>query len=155
ATWRAQSWVSALASGPAISRASVSTSSDNAGLEQTGRLSAWRREFLAARARPSAVFGPVLACAFARLALILWSLVKPRFFLGLASSRSLQIRRPQFLARSVAAFRRGPPDAARSRAGWRCDGPRRWWLGDRSARYCRGAWRVCRPRGRLCSRRLG
>jgi hypothetical protein len=54
--------------------------SDNARLEQTGRLSAWRSAFLAARARPSAVFGPVLACAFARLALILWSLVKPRFF---------------------------------------------------------------------------
>ena len=36
-----------------------------------------------------AVFGPVLARAFARLALILRSLVKPRFFLWLASSRSL------------------------------------------------------------------
>src|SRR6476619_6812575 len=113
------------ARGPEISRASVSTSSDNARLEQTGRLSAWRSAFLAARARPSAVFGPVLACAFARLALILWSLVKRRFFLRLASARSLQTRRPRFLARSVAAFRRGPPDAARSRAGWRCGGSRR------------------------------
>jgi len=47
-----ESWVSALAPGPAISRASVSTSSDNAGLEQTGRLSEWRSAFLAARARP-------------------------------------------------------------------------------------------------------
>src|SRR6476619_1269722 len=77
ATWRARSWVSALAPGPAISRASVSTSSDNAGLEQTGRLSAWRSAFLAARARPWAVLGPVLARAFARLALILRSLVQP------------------------------------------------------------------------------
>src|SRR5262249_2729608 len=98
--------------------------SDNAGLEQTGRLSPWRSAFLAARARPSAVFGPVLASAFARLALILWSLVKPRFFLGLASSRSLQIRCPRFPARSVAAIGRGLPDAARSRAGWRCGGSR-------------------------------
>ena len=72
-----------------ISCASVSTSLDNAVLEQTGRLSAWRSEFLAARARPWAVLGPELARAFARLALILRSLVKPRFFLGLASSRSL------------------------------------------------------------------
>ena len=43
-----------------------------------GRLSPWRSAFLAVRARPLSVFGPVLACAFARLALILWSLVKPR-----------------------------------------------------------------------------
>src|SRR6187431_2359172 len=68
-----------LARGPAISRASVSTSSDNAGLEQTGMLRAWRSAFLAVRARPWAVLGPVLARAFARLALILRSLVKPRF----------------------------------------------------------------------------
>src|SRR3954463_13070346 len=101
ATWRARACVSALALAPAISRVSVSTSSDNAGLEQTGRLSAWRSEFLAARARPWAVLGPELARAFARLALILRSLVKPRFFLRLASSRSLQTRRPRFLARSV------------------------------------------------------
>ena len=73
------------------------------------------------------VFGPVLARAFARLALILRSLVKPRFFLWLASSRSLQTRRPRPLARSVAVFRRAPPDADRSRAGWRCGGSRRWW----------------------------
>ena len=45
--------------------------------------------FLAERARPWVVCGPVLARAFARLALILRSLVKPRFFLWLASSRSL------------------------------------------------------------------
>ena len=57
--WRARSCVSALAQGLAISLVSVSTSSDNAGLEQTGRLSAWRSAFLAARARPSAVLGPV------------------------------------------------------------------------------------------------
>ena len=57
ATRRASSMVSALAPGPAISRASVSTSSDNAGLEQTGRLSPWRSAFLAARARPWAVSG--------------------------------------------------------------------------------------------------
>jgi hypothetical protein len=54
-------------------------------LEQTGRLSAWRSAFLAARARPLAVFGPVLACAFARLALILWSLVNHVFSLGCCS----------------------------------------------------------------------
>ena len=65
------------------------TSSDKAGSEQTGRLNPWRNAFRAARARPRAVFGPVLARAFARLALILRSLVKPRFFLWLASSRSL------------------------------------------------------------------
>ena len=47
-----------------------------AGSEQTGRLNPWRSAFRAARARPRAVFGPVLARAFARLALILRSLVK-------------------------------------------------------------------------------
>jgi len=75
--------------GPAISRASASTSSDTAGLEQAGRLNPWRRAFLATRARPRAVCGPVLARAFARLALILRSLVKPRFFLWLAWPRLL------------------------------------------------------------------
>ena len=45
------------------------------------RLNPWRSAFRAARARPRAVFGPVLARAFTRLALILRSLVKPHFFL--------------------------------------------------------------------------
>src|SRR6516225_222402 len=69
--------------GPAISRASASTSSDTAGLEQAGRLNPWRRAFLATRARPRAVCGPVLARAFARFALIFRSLVKLRFLLWL------------------------------------------------------------------------
>src|SRR5438128_231464 len=89
--------------------------------------------------------GPVLARAFARLALILRSLVKPHFFLWLASSRSLQTHRPGSLARSVAVFRREPPDADRSRAGYHCGGFRQSWLGVRSARYGRVARRVHRP----------
>jgi hypothetical protein len=39
AIWRANAMLIASASGPAILRASVSTSSDNTGSEQTGRLS--------------------------------------------------------------------------------------------------------------------
>src|SRR5271166_6958550 len=45
------------------------------GSEQTGRLGPWRSAFSEARARPGVVFGPVLARAFARLALILRALV--------------------------------------------------------------------------------
>src|SRR5262249_19280290 len=121
---------------------------DNAGLEQTGRLSAWRSAFLAARARPRVVRGPVLARAFARLALILRSLVKPRFFLRLAArglTRRPRTRRPRSLARCVAALRRGPRDAGRSRAGRRCGGSRRRRLGGRSARSRRFSRRVPWP----------
>lgn len=45
-----------------------------------GRLKPWRKWFRATRARPCAVFGPVLARAFSRLALILRSLVKQHLF---------------------------------------------------------------------------
>ena len=62
--------------------------SDNPGSESTGRLSAWRSEFRAERALPCLVFGPVLARALARFALILRMLVTPHFFLWLESSRS-------------------------------------------------------------------
>ena len=58
-------------------------------MEQTERLSAWRSAFLAARARPRVVCGPVLASAFVRLALILRSLVTPHFPLRLAAARVL------------------------------------------------------------------
>src|SRR5262249_2573140 len=129
---------SALAWGPAIARASVSTSSDKVGSEQTGKLNPWRRAFRQARARPCAVFGPVLARAFARLALILRSLVKLHLLSWLASSRSLLTRGPRSLARAVATFRRGPPDADRSRADWRRGGAQRPWSGGRFARYSRG-----------------
>ena len=63
---------------PAISRASASTCSDNTGSEQTGKLNPCRRALRAARARPYRVRGPVLAREFARLTLILSSLVKPQ-----------------------------------------------------------------------------
>src|SRR5262249_24785243 len=43
------------------------------------RLKPWRKAFLVERARPCWVFGPVLARAFARLVLILRSLVKGSF----------------------------------------------------------------------------
>jgi hypothetical protein len=59
ATRRASSWVATLAPGPAISPASVSTSSDEAGMERAGRLSPWRSAFLAARAPPRVVCVPV------------------------------------------------------------------------------------------------
>src|SRR5262249_18660866 len=108
-------------------------------MEQTGRLSAWRSAFLAARARPRVVRGPVLARAFARLAVILRSLVKPRF-LRLAAAQELtrrpRTRRPRSLARGVAAFRREPRDAGPSRAGRHCGGGRRGGGGGRSARGC-------------------
>src|SRR5262249_28839075 len=107
-------------------------------MEQTGTLRAWRSAFLGARARPRVVCGPVLARALARLALILRSLVKPRFFLRLAAARALtrrpQSRRSRSLARAVAAFRRRPHDARRSRAERRCGGSRRWRPDGRSAR---------------------
>jgi hypothetical protein len=78
ATRRASSWISAAASGPAISRASTSTSSDKAGSEWMGRLSPWRSALRAERAREFAVFGPVLARALARFAAILRALVTTR-----------------------------------------------------------------------------
>src|SRR5262249_60869042 len=108
-------------------------------MEQTGRLSAWRSAFLAARLRPPVVRGPVLARALARLALIFRSLVKPRFFLRLAAARALTRRprshRPQSRARCVAAFRRGPRGADQSRAGRRCGGARRRGGGGRAAPF--------------------
>jgi hypothetical protein len=45
------------------------------GAECMGTLNAWRSALVADLARPCAVFGPVLARAFARLALILDALV--------------------------------------------------------------------------------
>jgi hypothetical protein len=58
-------------------------------VERMGRLNPWRSAFLEEAARPRAVFGPVLARAFARLARIFRSLVTPRFFSFLVSSRLL------------------------------------------------------------------
>jgi hypothetical protein len=72
---RASSRISEVAPAPAISRASGSTCSDKAGLKRTGRLSPWRRAFLAEWALPGAVFGPVLARAFARFAFVLPTLI--------------------------------------------------------------------------------
>jgi hypothetical protein len=46
--------------------------------EQTDTLKAWRSAFRAVRARPSAVFGPVLARALARFASILRVLTQDR-----------------------------------------------------------------------------
>ena len=68
----------AFASPPAIARASASTSSANTGSEQTGKLNPCRSALRAARQRPYRVRGPVLARKFARLALVLSSLLKPR-----------------------------------------------------------------------------
>src|SRR5262249_58029634 len=118
---------------------------DKAAIDQRGRLSAWRSALLAARARPRVVRGPVLARAFARLAVILRSLVKPRF-LRLAAAQELtrrpRTRRPRSLARGVAAFRRGPRDAGPSRAGRHCGGSRRWGAGGRSPPFCRFSFGV-------------
>jgi hypothetical protein len=60
ATRRASSWISGPASAPAIWRASAATSCESIGSERTGR------SFLAERALPPAVFGPVLDRALAR-----------------------------------------------------------------------------------------
>jgi hypothetical protein len=60
----------AIGASPAICRANTPTSSDNAGSEMTGRLKPCRRAFCAACALPRSVFGPVLACAFARFELL-------------------------------------------------------------------------------------
>src|SRR5262249_54957646 len=46
--------------------ASAATSRESVGSERTGRLSPWRSRFLADRALPLAVFGPVLNRALAR-----------------------------------------------------------------------------------------
>ena len=54
--------------------------------------------FFAELARPRKVFGPVLARAFARLAFILRSLVKPRPSRRLAPSQSLAVRRRRSFA---------------------------------------------------------
>src|SRR5207244_12441428 len=103
---------SAISSYPAISRASASTSSDQVGSEQTGRLKSCRRAFRAERVRPCAVFGPALACALARLARILRSLVA---FKGLSllwlAARAIYAPARRALARSAAVVRRGRADA--------------------------------------------
>src|SRR6516164_5502629 len=119
---------------PAISRASASTSSDKARAEWIDKLKPWRSAFLAARARARAVFGPVLAREFARFALILRSLVMPRFLLPV-SYRGLRIR-PRFLAFGAGALHRGLHDADRSREACHCGDFRRWRSGDRIAQYC-------------------
>ena len=118
ATRRARSSTSALAPGPAISKARISTSSDKAKSSRTDRLSPWRNAFCAERARPLAVFGPVLARAFARLARILDALVTPSSFDRFHFD---DLYRPPRSARWSAA-RAGPaiPDGDRSRAAWRC-----------------------------------
>jgi len=67
ATRRAHSTISSFAPGPAIERASASTSGAAA---PSGRAAAnpWRSAFRDERARPNAVFGPRLLRALARLA---------------------------------------------------------------------------------------
>jgi hypothetical protein len=75
---RASSWISRLASGPAISRASASTSSENLGYDRIGILSPCRRAFLAERALPPAVFGPVQR-AFGEFDFILRALLTAHF----------------------------------------------------------------------------
>src|SRR5262245_25222138 len=118
----ASSWSSALALGPAISHASSSTSCEDTGSERTGRLSPWRCAFLVERALPAAVFGPVLACALARFALILRSLVTRHSFLRpIACHRWLEFRHARAGARSPAACERAWPDGGRSRAKQRCE----------------------------------
>src|SRR6516164_3653255 len=127
---------STLASVPTISRASASTSSDKNGSEETGKLNAWRSAFRVACERPRAVFGPVLARALARLALILRSLVTWRSLLPPASSRPLRTR-PQLLAPAAAALHRAPRDADRFHGAWHCGESQPLWLSDRSARSYR------------------
>jgi hypothetical protein len=65
-----------LASVPAISRASASTSSDKAGSEETGRLNPWRSAFRAARAGPRAVFRTSAGPLVDRFPLVLGILVR-------------------------------------------------------------------------------
>src|SRR5262245_986976 len=97
--------------------ASSSTSCEDTGSERTGRLNPWRRAFLVERALPSAVFGPVLACALVRFALILRSLVKLHSFLRpIACHRRLEYQRARAGARSPAACWQALPDDGRSRA---------------------------------------
>src|SRR5262249_60966977 len=86
---RASSRISGVAPAPAMSRATGATSSDKAGLERTGRLSPWRRAFLAEWALPQAAFGPVLARAFARFAFVLPALIMRHFSFWLVWSRRL------------------------------------------------------------------
>ena len=78
ATRRANSRTSALASGPAISRASASISSGKNGIRKKPARSTRGEAHSAPCGRgPGAVFGPVLACALARFALILRGLDTP------------------------------------------------------------------------------
>src|SRR6516162_5725613 len=142
--WRASSCISASAFVPIIFRVSFSTSADKAGSKETDRLKAWRSALRAACERPCVVFGPVLARALARLALILRSLVTRRSLFPPASSQSLRTRL-QLLAPAAAAPHSARHDADRSHGAWRCDGSRRSWLGDRSARYCPGPRPVPSP----------
>ena len=88
---RASSWISGWGSVPAISRASASASSDKVGTELMERVNAWRSPFRATTARPRVVFGPALARAFTRLALILAVARQAAFFpsISLISSASI------------------------------------------------------------------
>src|SRR5215467_166987 len=115
----ANSCNSALASVPAISRASTCSASDKTGSKEAGRLKPWRSAFRAACERPGAVFGPVLARALARLALTLRSLVTQRSLLPPASSRPLRTRR-QLLTPAAALLHSAPHDADRFHGAWHC-----------------------------------
>src|SRR5262249_4693614 len=108
---RANSWVSALAPGLAI-RA-----------QAFGKLNPWRRAFGAVRVRPRAVFGPVLARAFLRLALILRSLVMPHFLFS-SFGWHFKFAVLDLLHATSQRFAEDRPMADRSRAGWRCGGSR-------------------------------
>src|SRR6516164_3080708 len=138
---RANCCFSTLASVPTISRASASTSSDKNGSEETGKLNAWRSAFRVACERPRAVFGPVLARALARLALILRSLVTRRSLLPPASSRPLRTRL-QLLAPAAAAPHSARHDADRSHGAWRRGGSRRSWSPKRLFDLARGLQRL-------------
>ena len=78
ATRRAVSSTAALALSPASARARFSASSESKGSIRTDTLSPWRQAFCAERILPCRVLGPVLALAFARLALIFSALVMQR-----------------------------------------------------------------------------
>ena len=72
---RARSLISEGASAPAVRRASTSIAPAIAGSGSAGTLRPWRNAFLAERARPLDVLGPVLERAFARFDFILVPLV--------------------------------------------------------------------------------
>src|SRR5262249_46193634 len=110
---RPSSCISGLESVPIISRASAATSSDQNGSEETSRFNPWRSAFRAAWKRPRAVFGPVLAREFARLAVILRSLLTRRSLLPPAPSRPVRTHL-QLLALAAAAPHSARHDADRS-----------------------------------------